>query len=442
MSLSTPSSTTSGQRRPLPLGLSLYRLATRVLGLFADPLLRHRARQGKEVTNRLPERLGHAGAARPDGPLVWLHGASVGETLVLATLVDALIALRPDLTILMTSGTATSARLMAERLPQGAIHQFTPIDRPDVAQRFIAHWQPDLAIFAESELWPNLILEAKASGARLALVNARLSQSSLNRWATWSASAARLLGAFDWIGAADTRTAQGLSTLCDHEVKVIGNLKSAAEPPSADAGELAALGEAIGDRPVWLAASTHPGEDAIVLDAHRQLRTATNADWLLILAPRHPERGGDMAALATDAGFATARRAASEPLTAATSVYVADTLGEMGLWYRLSPTALIGGSLLPSLSGHNPLEPALLGSTILTGPHTSSFETLFDDLVTANGAVRVCNAGELVNEIRQVDAPLRSVRVRSAHSVAMGGANVLNNVLRELTPLLPERHHA
>jgi len=408
----------------------------------SDLLLRRRANQGKEIAARLPERLGHARTPRPPGPLVWLHGASVGETLVLATLVDALTALRPDITTLVTSGTVTSAQLMAQRLPDGAVHQFAPLDRPDAARRFVAHWRPDLAIFAESELWPNLILEAEASGARLALVNARLSQDSIDRWAAWPASAARLLDAFDWIGAADARTAQGLSALSGRNVKALGNLKSAAAPPSADPEELARLSEAIGERPVWLAASTHPGEEAIVLDAHRQLRDATQEDWLLIVAPRHPERGGAVAQLATDAGFVAAQRAAGEPLTAATSVYVADTLGEMGLWYRLSPTALIGGSLLPGLSGHNPLEPALLKSAIVTGPHTSSFETLFDELVEAGGAARVCDAGELVNEIRQLDAALRSVRVRSAHSVAMSGTGVLENVMRELTPLLPESLHA
>jgi len=261
MSSSLPSPRAAPQTPPQsrPLGLALYRLATRLLGLFAGPLLRRRANQGKEIAARLPERLGHARTPRPPGPLVWLHGASVGETLVLATLVDALTALRPDITTLVTSGTVTSAQLMAQRLPDGAVHQFAPLDRPDAARRFVAHWRPDLAIFAESELWPNLILEAEASGARLALVNARLSQDSIDRWAAWPASAARLLDAFDWIGAADARTAQGLSALSGRNVKALGNLKSAAAPPSADPEELARLSEAIGERPVWLAASTQIG---------------------------------------------------------------------------------------------------------------------------------------------------------------------------------------
>lgn len=426
----------------LPVGLTLYRLATRLAGVFAGGVLNRRAVRGKEDPARLLERLGHASAARPEGPLVWLHGASVGETLMLLPLIDALRAARPDAAMLVTSGTTTSAALMVQRLPTGAIHQYVPIDRPDAAARFVAHWRPDLAVFAESELWPNLILAAEAAGARLALVNARLSEASLERWASWPRSAGRLLGAFSWIGPADARTAEGLSGLIGRPVPPVGNLKAAAEAPGADDGALDQLKTAIGDRPVWLAASTHEGEDAIVLEAHARLRAETGADALLILAPRHPDRGPAIAAEARAAGFATARRGAEEPLDAQTAVYVADTLGEMGLWYRLAPITFVAGSLLPGHAGHNPLEPALLESAILTGPRVSSFAGVYQELFDADAAAVAQNAGELVDQIRQLEGQLRLARVRSARAVATGGANVLETVTRELTPLLPGPTHA
>ena len=419
------------------LGLPLYRAATRLLGPLARPALTRRAAAGKEDAARLEERFGHASADRPEGPLVWLHGASVGESLVLLALVKALKAERPDLAVLVTTGTVTSAGLMAKRLPEGALHQFAPLDRADAARRFLDHWRPDLGVFAESELWPNLLLAAQDRGIKLALVNARLTERSLARWRAWRASARALLSAFDWIGAADRRTAAGLSALLGRDVALVGNLKFAADPPPADPAALDALRGDLAGRSAWLAASTHPGEEAIVLAAHRRLREAGD-DRLLILAPRHPERGPEAAALAQEAGFTTRRRAAGEPFDAEADVYVADTLGEMGLWFRLADAAFIGGSLIEGVGGHNPIEPALLSAPIITGPHTFNFEDLYDALVTQNGAALVHNSEELFQSLQALTEQLRLTRVDVAQSIASHGVNVLEDVLGNLRPLLPE----
>jgi 3-deoxy-D-manno-octulosonic-acid transferase len=425
----------------LPFALSVYRAATRALAPFAKGWLASRARSGKEDPERLGERFGQTSAARPNGPLVWLHGASVGESLMLLAVLEAIRRERPDLRFLVTTGTVTSAELMAQRLPDSAVHQYAPLDTPAAVRTFVAHWRPDLGVLAESELWPNLILEAKASGAKLALINARLNAASLARWRTWSpASARHLLSQFDWIGAADAETAEGLSALAGHPIALTGNLKRASDPPTADPDALAALKAAIGARRVWLAASTHPGEEPIALEAHRLLREA-EPDALLIVAPRHPDRGASVAQLAREESFSVRRRSAGEPPDAEVAVYVADTLGEMGLWLRLADAALIGGSLVPGVGGHNPLEPAALSTPILTGPHTASFAAIYNELEAAGGAARVRTAAEIFEEIRLLEGDRRLRRIAAALAAASGGAAVLGKVMAGLLPLAPDRGH-
>jgi 3-deoxy-D-manno-octulosonic-acid transferase len=424
-----------------PLALSLYRASSRALAPLAGLWLASRARRGKEDPARLGERLGRAGAPRHAGPLVWLHGASVGESLMLLALMDAIRRERPDLRFLVTTGTVTSAELMRQRLPDCAVHQYAPLDTPAAARAFVAHWRPELAVFAESELWPNLLSEAKAGGARLALVNARFNARSLARWGRWSPDTAKhILTQFDWIGAADPETAEGLSLLSGRDVALCGNLKRAGEPPVADAATLAALRAHIGARRVWLAASTHPGEDAIALEAHRLLREAW-PDALLVLAPRHPERGPSVAQLARGESFAVRRRASGESPDPEAAVYVADTLGEMGLWLRLAEAALIGGSLVDGVGGHNPLEAAQLETPILTGPYTASFTAVYDELVAADGAARVRTAAEIAHEIRVLEGDRRRRRIAAAQAAAAGGAAIRDKVMAGLRPLLPDRGH-
>ena len=334
-----------------PLSLSLYRAATALAEPFAPLLLKRRANRGKEDLARIGERLGTASAARPDGPLAWLHGASVGESLSLLPLIDALSAKRPELRFLVTAGTVTAAQLLEARLPPGALHQYAPIDGPKAVSRALAHWRPNLIIRAESELWPNLILSAKAGGVKLALLSARLSEASAEGWRRWPAGAKALLGAFDLVMAQDEESAARLEALGAHNHGLL-NLKTLGAPLPVDEAVMAEFRATLHGRPVLLAVSTHPGEDDIALDVFDKL--AARADRpLLVIVPRHPERGAEIATLCASRSLAVARRSKGEAPSGA--VYVADTLGELGLWYRLANAALIGGSLLPGVGGHNPL---------------------------------------------------------------------------------------
>ena len=362
----------------LPLSLAVYRLATTALEPFARLLLRRRAARGKEDPARLNERLARPALPRPDGPLVWLHGASVGESLSILPLVERLRAERPDATLLVTSGTVTSAGLLAKRLPQGVIHQFAPVDTPGGARRFIGHWRPDLAVFVESELWPNLLLEARAAGTRLALVSAKLSDKSFDGWRMRPFAAHRLFSGFDLILAQDARAAERFTSL-GGAVAGEADLKFGAAPLPADSAALAGLKAALADRPLLLAASTHQGEDEIVLDAFAALPDRPR----LVIVPRHIERGPAIVAMALARGLVASLRSADP--TAIAEVIVADTLGELGLWFRLADIALVAGSLVPGVGGHNPLEPARLSCPIVSGPHVENWLTAYAELSAVDG---------------------------------------------------------
>jgi 3-deoxy-D-manno-octulosonic-acid transferase len=369
--------------------LALYR---GVMCALSPTALRWRAKRGKEDTARLSERKGHASRARPAGTLIWIHGASVGESLASLPLVSALLE-KPDRHVLVTTGTVTSARLMEDRLPKGAFHQYVPIDAAACVRRFLAHWRPDLALFVESELWPNLILETRARGTKMALINARLSADSVRGWAYAPGLARRILSAFDACLAQDSGIADRLIALGARSVRIAGSLKADAPPLPVDEAALDAFRGAVGGRPLFLAASTHPGEDEIVIRAAEELRK-TRADVLTVIVPRHPQRGPEIEALAKARGVSALRRAAGALPAPSTQLYIADTLGELGLFYRAAPFAFLGGSLVPH-GGQNPLEPARLGTAILTGPHTKNFEEIFRVLLAAQTEGRVHSAEDL-----------------------------------------------
>ncbi|MBD0270815.1 MAG: 3-deoxy-D-manno-octulosonic acid transferase [Acetobacteraceae bacterium] len=369
-----------------------WRWAATAAAPLLRPYLRWRATRGKEVAARLAERRGN-GAARPPGRLLWLHAASVGETLSLLPLLEALAARAPDLGVLLTTGTATAAALLARRLPPALAdrvqHRFAPLDVPRWVDRFLAGWRPDAGALVESELWPNLIRAARRRGVPLALVNARFSERSSRRWLRWAPGLAReLLSSLSPVLAQTPADAARLGAAGARLALCLGNLKDAAAPLPADPAELARLRGAVGGRPVFLAASTHPGEEAIVLDAHRRAAASGLPDLLTVIVPRHPHRGPAIAAEAAAGGMAVARRAAGEVPGPGTAVHVADTLGELGLFYRLAGVCLVGGSLVPH-GGQNPLEPARLGCPILLGPHTANFAEPVARLLAAGGALRV-----------------------------------------------------
>lgn len=415
-----------------PFSLALYAAATRLAEPLAPGLLSRRAARGKEDPARVAERLGHASGPRPPGPLIWLHGVSVGESLSLLPLAQALAA--TGRTLLVTSGTRTSAELLATRLPPGVIHQYAPVDAPSAVRRFLDHWRPDAGVLVESELWPNLILAAKARGVKLALVSARMTQASADGWARAPGAARTLLSAFDLILPQEAETEARLTRLGASTGPRL-NLKLVGEPLPFDEGELTRLKAAIGPRKVVLAASTHPGEEEIIAAAFRAAQT----DALLIVAPRHPDRGEPVAKLLTDQGLKTARRGAGEPLGPDTQVYVADTLGEMGLFFRAADVAVMGGSYVPGVGGHNPLEPARLSVAIVTGPHAFNAAAIYAEMFIEVAAIETPDAATLTRDLRGLlTQPLIARRIgEAALTYAERQGAALDEALALLKPLLP-----
>jgi 3-deoxy-D-manno-octulosonic-acid transferase len=401
---------------PLTLPLRAYRAGLRLGEPAVAGLLAWRARRGKEDPRRLSERRGLPGRARPVGPLVWMHGASVGEVLSLVGLVEGMIA--RGFSVLVTTGTRTAAELIGTRLPAGAVHQYMPLDAPRWVGRFLDHWQPDLALVAESEIWPNVILGLHDRGIPLILVNGRMSERSLRGWERSPRTAEALLARIAICLAQTRDDAARFARLGAPRVSVAGNLKYDSAVPPADRQQLAYLGEMIGARPVWIAASTHPGEEAAAVSAHAQLKSRF-PDLLTLIAPRHPGRGPEAAAHATEAGLRSARRAAGGRPHPGVDVYVADTVGELGLFYRLSPVAFLGGSLV-ARGGQNPIEPLRLDAAVLHGPHIQNFAEVYRALDAAGGALAVSDGRELAASLGDLLAdPARARAVAEAGQRAL-----------------------
>lgn len=375
--------------------LPVYRAAASGLAPFSGLFLWRRGRKGKEDLKRIEERRGVAGLPRPEGRLAWLHGASVGEGLALLPVVERLTG--KGFHVLVTTGTVTSARILAQRLPAGATHQFAPLDAPAFIARFLDHWRPDLFILAESEIWPNTICAVQERGIPITLVNARLSPRSFGRWRRFPGFISTLLGKIDLCLAQSQDDAARLLQLGAPRVDAIGNLKYDVEPPPADPVRLDELARQIGPRPVWIAASTHPGEEALAFRAHKAV-AARFPNLLTVLAPRHPHRGPEIAAEAQAAGLQAALRSRGEPITRATQVYIGDTIGELGLFYRLSSVIFMGKSLAGH-GGQNPIEPAKLGSAILHGPHIGNFIDVYGALDSHGGAVAVKDVDALATQL-------------------------------------------
>ena len=401
-----------------------YRCASMLATPVVAAWLAHRRRRGKEDRARFGERLGRPGLPRPEGRLVWMHAVSVGESLSLLPLLARLREARPDVGVLITSGTVTSAGLLRERLPDGVCHQFAPVDRPDTVRRFARHWRPDLAVWVESELWPNLILETAAREIPMLLVNARMSDRSAARWRRAPHLSWPMLAAFASVLAQTEADAARFRALGARNVGVRGNLKNDAPPLPADAQDVAALQQAIGGRPCWAAASTHEGEEEAVGEAVSALRRSF-PDLLTILAPRHPERGAAIAETMERRGLATARRSEGGEISPTTAVYLVDTLGELGLVYRLADIAFVGGSLAPH-GGHNPLEPARLDCALVAGHHTENFAEAYAALESGGALGRVADAGALAGAVQALlnDEAARTARAAAAREAAdgLGGA--------------------
>ena len=382
-----------GDYVPPSLALRFYLFLARGLGLVAPLHLKRRIAKGREDAGRWREKLGLAGAARPKGRLIWLNAVGIGEVMALRGLIEAMGRAEPETSFLLTSSARSSAQVIAGNLPPRTRHQYLPLDAPRFVARFLDHWQPDLSIWAEQEIWPAAVHAADHRGIPLALLNARFTEKSSKKRLFIRSLYSDILVRFQLVIAQDAQSARHLEALGAGMVRVMGSLKAAAPALEVDAQELARIQTQVQGRKLWVAASTHPEDEAVALAAQAQL-FATDPRWLLLLVPRDPKRRFrlDLPFVQRSAGESPG----SEP------VYLADTFGELGLWYRLADVALVGGSFGP-VEGHNPWEPAALGCAVLHGPHVANFSADYADLQAAASAIEVGGADDLVAALNRSD---------------------------------------
>ncbi|GIT92682.1 3-deoxy-D-manno-octulosonic acid transferase [Jannaschia pagri] len=422
--------------RSLLLGAYLL-FSNRAMG-YADRKLAERLAAGKEDPARLDERRGIASAPRPNGPLIWLHAASVGESVSVLEMIRRMGDERPDLSFLITSGTVTSAEVLANRLPPRAIHQYVPLDVRPWIRRFLDHWRPNVLVLAEGEIWPALLYEAKVRDLPVALINARMTSEAHGQWSRWARGAARqVLAKIDRVQAQDDTTAQRLLSLGlpADRLEVTGTLKEGSKALPHNEPERVDLANALAGRPCWLAASTHEGEEVGAAEAHAHAQRSWQK-LLLIIAPRHPDRADEIVSGLRLDGWRVAQRSKDDPIALDTQIYVADTIGEMGLWYRLCPVSFMGGSLVP-VGGHNPFEPAALGSAILHGPHVKNFADIYARLTEAAAARQVQDWADLGTTLAHVLEPDEAAKMaHAAWEVCSSGADVTERAMDLLFALL------
>jgi 3-deoxy-D-manno-octulosonic-acid transferase len=419
---------------PLPMTLRVYRKLSSAMVPLSPALINRRLKLGKEDPARVGERRGVSADVRPAGPLVWIHGASVGEVLAAAALIEKLRAL--NLRILLTSGTVTSAAIVAKRFPADVIHQYVPYDSPRYVARFLDHWRPSLALFIESDLWPNLILSSAARRLPMVLINGRMSHRSFPRWRRVSGTISALLGRFELCLAQSRLDGERFAALGSRNVTVTGNLKLDVAAPPADANKLERLMSVTRGRPVVVAASTHPGEEEILVETHKTL-AGFFPKLLTVIVPRHADRGEAIARMIAASGLNAALRSREELPIAATDIYVADTMGEMGLFYRLAPIVFMGGSLVAH-GGQNPIEAVRLGASVVHGPHVFNFTDVYETLDAAGGARKADSQEALVKQLGQLlaDPKVRDAQLAASERVVeqLGGA--LERTLTALEPYL------
>lgn len=418
-----------------------YRAMTSIAAPLVPLWLAWRQFAGKEDAKRMRERFGYASAARPEGTLLWLHAASVGEANSVLMLIHKIKERHPNIKILLTTGTVTSAKLMQARLPKDAIHQFAPVDTPQATERFIWHWRPDIALWVESELWPNMIAAANTSECFMGLINARMSERSFKRWNKHTRMIGDLLSCFNAVYAQSEDDAKRLTALGARDVECLGNLKYDAALLPCNEDELTTLKTVLGERPVWLAASTHPGEEEQIAAVHAQL-TATRPNLLTVIVPRHPNRGPAIAE-ALQKKLRVSLRSKKEPIGQRTQLYIADTLGELGLFYRLCEIVFMGGSLIPH-GGQNPLEPARLSCAILFGPHTHNFADIYQQMQQLQIALNVKDTKHLAAELERIlnNADAKNALQTGARRWVESKSGTAQRLLAALAPVLAEKKKA
>lgn len=425
----------SAQKMKGRMLLALYKLMMQASTPLLDAYLQKRLRAGKEDAARAHERRGRALLARPAGALLWFHAASVGESLSLLALVVRVRRDYPQAAVMVTTGTVTSAALMASRLPDGAFHQYIPVDHPKWVASFLDHWKPDAAFWAESELWPNMLSALRARGIPAVLLNARMSQESFLRWRYARGTIGQMLGAFGLCLAQNAAEAARLGALGAGDVRVSANLKYAALPLPCDESALAALRGDAGGRPLLLWASTHAGEEERAFALHKKL-AAAHAGLVSVIVPRHPARAPEIMAAAAAAGVAVAQRSDGAKIPAG-GIYLADTMGELGLFYRLCPLVVMGGTFA-DIGGHNPIEPAQYGCTVFWGPVGYNFLTVLEDFRSARALVEVADEEALAQAVAGALANPADYKIFGDNAARMTAekSGVLDGIMQDIKPVL------
>lgn len=413
--------------------IRIYNTLIRILyPLVIKRYINKRKENGKEDIKRFNERLGRPIRKREEGKLIWMHGASVGESVSMLPLISKLLEAYPDLQIMVTTGTVTSADLMAKRLPERAFHQFVPIDNPLFVTRFLKHWHPDLVLWFESEFWPALLSGIKRKKIPLILVNGRISNKSFKRWQQFDYISKELLGLFTLCLGQSEEDAYRLRVLGAKDSMCLGNIKYAGINPPVDAEKLAEIKSQIGDRPLWVASSTHHDEEIRIAKIHLQLKKQF-PDIFTLIAPRHPQRGTEIQSALNEMGIKNSLRSAGEKITPNTDIYIADTIGEIGIWYTLAPLVFIGGSLIPH-GGQNFMEPSRFRDAVIVGPHMHNFTDAMNRAKKADAIMQVNDVEELSELVLQLlgNKELLEAKRSLAYNWATSEAKVLDGILEKV----------
>lgn len=373
---------------------------------FAKGISLYRKKRGLEDVLRVIERLGKPSSDKPTGKLIWLHAASIGESLLALSLIERFCIIYPEWNFILTTNTVTSGRVLSSKLPQNVIHQYLPYDFLSGIKRFLDHWKPSIVLIIESEFWPALITEVDRRKIPLLSINSRLSNKSFNRWKKYPKLTQALLNKFDLllVQSQEVLTKYAELGVLENKLVVTGQIKQESKPLSFNEEQLEELKYYFRNRLIWVAASTHEGEEEVIVRAHKHLLKRLDEDILLIITPRYPDRGNQIEKLVNTLGFSSVLRSEGNLPEAKDQVYIADTMGELGLWYRLARVCFVGGSLIQS-GGHNPYEPAQLGCPIIHGKHIENFIEPYNRLAEIEGAQVVSTLEELSNAVEKALDP-------------------------------------
>ncbi len=407
-------------------------LITILYPLVIRQYVEKRKQKGKEDISRFNERLGRPKLPRPDGKLFWLHGASVGESISMLPLINKILETYPDAHVMVTTGTVTSADVMQKRLPERAFHQFIPIDNPIFTTRFVKYWHPDVALWFESEFWPAVLSSIKRKNIPLILINGRISNKTFKRWQQFDFICKELLSCFSMCLGQSEEDAYRLKVLGAKETICLGNLKYAGLPLPVDEKAKKVLLSQIKNRPLWLASSTHDDEEIRIAKVHKRLKEKF-PDLLTIIAPRHPNRGAEIAAEINKIDLTTALRSENEKITPKTDIYIANTIGEMGLWYDIANIVFIGGSLIPH-GGQNFIEPSRVRDATIVGPHMHNFSDAMSRAKKADAVIQVSDTLELEETVASLleNENLLEAKRSLAYNWATSETKVLDGIMDKI----------